>query len=118
MNPKQKSFIMVCTGSSCPNPIKLLIPQNLNHFKWAEFRKAKSGYKLHLQLVFNQDCSHYPDKEVMTNANERDWNKLEILVDDKEAMYVFDRGYVDYKHFDSFTDVSFSDSRKLQSFAL
>ena len=89
-------------------PLKVIdsttIPLNLNHFKWAEFRKTKSGYKLHLRLVFNEDGSHYPDKEVMTNAKEHDRNQLEVLVDDKEAMYVFDRGYVDYKRFDSFTD--------------
>ena len=42
----------------------------------------------------------------MTNAKEHDHNQLEVLVDDKEAMYVFDRGYVDYKRFDSFTDDS------------
>lgn len=89
-------------------PLKIIdsttIPLNFNHFKWAEFRKTKSGYKLHLRLVFNEDGSHYPDKEVMTNAKEHDRGQLEVLVDDKEAMYVFDRGYVDYNRFDSFTD--------------
>ena len=89
-------------------PLKIIdsttIPLNLNHFKWAKFRKTKSGYKLHLRLVFNEAGSHYPDKEVMTNAKEHDRNQLEVLVDDKEAMYVFDRGYVDYNRFDSFTD--------------
>ncbi|WP_255485517.1 hypothetical protein [Sporosarcina sp. BP05] len=48
------------------------IPLNFNHFKWAEFRKNKSGYKLHLSLVFNEDGSHYPDNEVMTIAKEHD----------------------------------------------
>lgn len=43
----------------------------------------------------------------MTNAKEHDRGKLEVLVDDKEAMYVFDRGYVDYKRFDTFTDDGF-----------
>lgn len=89
-------------------PLKIIdsttIPLNVNHFKWAEFRKTKSGYKLHLRLVFNEEGSPYPDKEVMTNAKEHDRGQLEVLVDDKEAMYVFDRGYVDYKRFDSFTD--------------
>lgn len=80
------------------------LPLNLNHFKWAEFRETKSGYKLHLRLVFNEGGSPYPDKEVMTNTKEHDRNQLEILVDDKETMYVFDRAYVDYKRFDSFTD--------------
>lgn len=57
-----------------------------------------------MRLVFNDDGSHYPDKEIMTKAKEHDSNQLEVLVDDREAMYVFDRGYVDYKRFDSFTD--------------
>jgi putative transposase len=30
--------------------------------------------------------------------------KLEIMVDDKECMYVFDRGYLDYERFDRMTD--------------
>lgn len=46
----------------------------------------------------------YPDKAIMTTADEHDRNQLEVLVDDKEAMYVFDRGYVDYKRFDQMTD--------------
>uniref|UniRef100_UPI000372FBDB IS4 family transposase n=1 Tax=Paenisporosarcina sp. TG20 TaxID=1211706 RepID=UPI000372FBDB len=74
------------------------------HFKWAEFRETKAGVKLHLRLVFDENGTHYPDKEVITNAKAHDRNQLEVLVDDKEAMYVFDRGYVDYKRFDLFTD--------------
>jgi IS4 transposase len=41
---------------------------------------------------------------VITTANEHDRNQLEVLVDDQEAMYVFDRGYVDYERFDRMTD--------------
>lgn len=44
----------------------------------------------------------YPDKVTITNAKEHDLNQLEILVDDKEAMYVFDRGYVDYGKIEPF----------------
>ncbi|BAQ09620.1 transposase IS641 [Bacillus sp. OxB-1] len=80
------------------------IPLNVNHFKWAEFRETKAGVKLHIRLVFDENGTHYPDKEVITNAKEHDRNQLEVLVDDKEAMYVFDRGYVDYERFDRFTD--------------
>lgn len=80
------------------------LPMNVNHFKWAEFRETKAGVKLHLRLVFDENGTHYPDKEVITNAKEHDRNQLEVLVDDKEAMYVFDRGYVDYERFDRFTD--------------
>lgn len=80
------------------------LPLNINHFKWAEFRKTKARIKLHLRLVFDEYGTHYPDKETMTNAKESDRNLLEVLVDDKEAMYVFDRGYIDYSRFDTFTD--------------
>lgn len=77
---------------------------NLNNHKWAEFRKTKSGIKLHLHLVFLEKGCSYPDKAVLTNAKEHDRGQLEVLVDDKECMYVFDRGYLDYERFDRMTD--------------
>ncbi|NGP46939.1 IS4 family transposase, partial [Bacillaceae bacterium SIJ1] len=43
-------------------------------------------------------------KAIITTAKGHDRNQLEVLVDDKEAMYVFDRGYVDYDRFDRMTD--------------
>ncbi|SIT09194.1 Transposase DDE domain-containing protein [Virgibacillus pantothenticus] len=46
----------------------------------------------------------YHEKAVITTAKEHDRNQLEVLVDDKESMYVFDRGYVDYARFDRVTD--------------
>lgn len=55
-------------------PLKIIdsstLPLNLNHHKWAEFRKTKSGIKLHLQLVFLEKGCSYPDKAVLTNAKE------------------------------------------------
>ena len=36
----------------------------------------------------------YPEKAVMTTAREHDRGQLEIMVDDKECMYVFDSRYV------------------------
>jgi len=89
-------------------PLKIIdsstLPLNLNHHKWAEFRKTKSGIKLHLRLVFLEKGCSYPDKAVLTNAKEHDRGQLEVLVDDKECMYVFDRGYLDYERFDRMTD--------------
>ena len=89
-------------------PLKIIdsstLPLNLNNHKWAKFRKTKSGVKLHLRLVYmEKDCS-YPDKAVLTNAIKHDSGQLEVLVDDKECMYVFDRGYLDYERFDRMTD--------------
>ncbi|GAB0171968.1 IS4 family transposase [Lysinibacillus sp. CTST325] len=92
-------------------PLKIIdsstLPLNLNNHRWAEFRKTKSGVKLHLRLVYLDKGRSYPDKAVLTNAKEHDRGQLEILVDDKECMYVFDRGYLDYKRFDRMTDDGF-----------
>ena len=89
-------------------PLKIIdsstLPLNLTNHKWAEFRKTKSGVKLHLRLVFMEKGCSYPDKAVLTNAIEHDRGQLEVFVDDKECMYVFDRGYLDYERFDRMTD--------------
>jgi len=89
-------------------PLKIIdsstLPLNLTNHKWAKFRKTKAGVKLHLRLVFMDKDTVYPEKAVITTAKEHDRNQLEVLVDDKEAMYVFDRGYVDYERFDRMTD--------------
>ncbi|WP_133309106.1 IS4 family transposase, partial [Aeribacillus pallidus] len=89
-------------------PLKIIdsstLPLNLTHYKWAKFRKTKAGVKLHLRLVFMDKDTVYPEKAVITTAKEHDRNQLEVLVDDQEAMYVFDRGYVDYERFDRMTD--------------
>jgi IS4 transposase len=89
-------------------PLKIIdsstLPLNLTNHKWAKFRKTKAGVKLHLRLVFMEKGSSYPEKAVMTTAKEHDRGQLEIMVDDKECMYVFDRGYLDYERFDRMTD--------------
>lgn len=89
-------------------PLKIIdstmLPLNLTNYKWVTFRKTKAGVKLHLRLVYMGKDNVYPDKTIMTTADKHDWNQLEVLVDDKEAVYVFDRGYVDYERFDRMTD--------------
>lgn len=89
-------------------PLKIIdsstLPLNLTNHKWAEFRKTKSGVKLHLRLVFMEKGYSYPDKAVLTNAIEHDRGQLEVFIDDKECLYVFDRGYLDYERFDRMTD--------------
>src|SRR5699024_11482024 len=49
----------------------------------------------------------YPERAVRTKAREHNRNQLEVMVDDKECMYVFDRGYLDYERFDRMTDDGF-----------
>ena len=89
-------------------PLKIIdsstLPLNLTNHRWAEFRKTKAGVKLHLRLVFMEKGTSYPEKAVLTNAKEHDRNQLEIMIDDKNCMYVFDRGYLDYERLDRMTD--------------
>lgn len=40
----------------------------------------------------------------MTTAKEHDRGQLEIMVDGKDCMYVFDRGYIDYERVDRMID--------------
>ncbi|UOQ91915.1 IS4 family transposase [Halobacillus shinanisalinarum] len=76
------------------------ISLNLEQHGWAHFRKTKAGVKLHLRLVFMNDKHSYPDEAVITPAKEHDRNQLDVLIDEKEAIYVFDRGYLDFERFD------------------
>jgi IS4 transposase len=89
-------------------PLKIIdsstLPLNLTNHRWAKFRKTKAGVKLHLRLVFMEKGTSYPEKAVMTTAREHDRGQLEVMVDDKECMYVFDRGYLNYERFDRMTD--------------
>lgn len=80
------------------------IPLNIKKYRWAEFRKTKAGLKIHMRLVMMDKNTTYPDQLTMTTAKEHDRNQLEVLVDDPNAMYVFDRGYLDYERFDRMTD--------------
>ncbi len=80
------------------------IPLCLTDYKWARFSQTKAGVKLHLRLVFMENGTTFPEKATITPANVHDRTQLEVLVDEKEAMYVFDRGYVDYEAFDRFCD--------------
>ncbi|KOY80557.1 IS4 family transposase [Lysinibacillus macroides] len=119
------------TRRKTTTPLKIIdsstLPLNLNNHKWAKFRKTKSGLKLHLRLVLMEKGCSYPDQSVLTNAHKHDRSQLEVLVDDKECMYVFDRGYLDYERFDCMTDEGYcfvsrlrknAVVRKLETFSL
>jgi hypothetical protein len=76
----------------------------LQKYKWATFRKTKAGIKIHLRLVFANQRDVYPEKISLTCAKSNDRTQMESLIDEVGAMYVFDRGYVDYEKFDEYTD--------------
>src|SRR5699024_11827667 len=66
--------------------------------------KTQHGVKLPLRLVFMEQGLSYPVQAVITNAAEHDRGQLDVLIDDKACMYVFDRGYLDYERFYRMTD--------------
>jgi hypothetical protein len=74
----------------------------LTRYPWAIFRQTKSGIKLHLRLQF-QDGIALPGQAVITNAKVADKREMdELVVTDKDAINVFDRGYIDYRKFDQY----------------
>ncbi|WP_082129754.1 transposase [Aneurinibacillus tyrosinisolvens] len=76
----------------------------LTKYKWATFRKTKAGVKIHLRLAFLKDNDVVPEKVKVTPAKPTDRTQMEILIDETDATYVFDRGYVEYDKFDEYRD--------------
>ena len=72
----------------------------LTFFDWAEFRSTKAGIKMHTSL---DGATGVPDRIIFSNAKCHDRNKMDELMTDKGTIYICDKGYVDYKKFDSYT---------------
>ena len=78
------------------------ITMSLTQYRWADYRKTKSGVKLHLRIKFVDDIS-IPDKAVITKAKPADRKQMDhLVVSEKDAINVLDRAYVDYKKFDDY----------------
>lgn len=76
----------------------------LNSYLWADYRKTKAGVKIHQCLVYQNGYS-YPERAILTTARKSDKSQLdELLTTDPNALYVFDRGYVDYRKWDDYCD--------------
>jgi len=76
----------------------------LSRYPWAVFRKTKSGIKLHLRLKFTKEGA-VPDDVIFTPAKQADKTQMDsLVVEETDALNVFDRGYVDYKKFDSYCE--------------
>ena len=61
-------------------------------FRWAEFRSAKSGIKVHTQIDITTEI---PVFYRITNAKVHDVNSMDWFTYEALACYVFDRGYFD-----------------------
>ncbi|WHY80829.1 IS4 family transposase [Siminovitchia fortis] len=72
----------------------------LSQHVWADFRNTKAGVKMHTSIVFCEGES-YLDKLIITPARPADEIQLDaLIVIDKDALHVFDRGYYNFEKFD------------------
>lgn len=73
----------------------------LSQYLWADFRTTKGGVKLRQRIRFDGDP--IPDKATITEARKSDKSQLDqLIVEDEDALNVFDRGYLQYKMFDHY----------------
>jgi hypothetical protein len=74
----------------------------LSQYLWADFRETKAGVKLHQRIRFDGG-DPIPDEAIITVARKSDKSQLEFLiVEDEDALNVFDRGYLKYELFDRY----------------
>jgi hypothetical protein len=74
----------------------------LKKYGWATFRKTKAGVKLHLRVTFLEPGVVYPDKAILTPAKPADHTQMDVLIDEADATYLMDRGYLDYRKYDDY----------------
>jgi hypothetical protein len=65
----------------------------LSIFPWATFRKTKSALKIHTQLNLK---TNIPEMAIITAASVSELAALDLFHFEKDSIYVFDRGYIDY----------------------
>lgn len=65
----------------------------LSLFPWAKFRTHKAGVKMHTLLDLH---GNIPTFLVITNAKVHDVNILDIIIFEVGAIYIMDRGYLDF----------------------
>jgi hypothetical protein len=61
-------------------------------FSWAKFRSTKSGIKIHTQIDI---ATEIPVFYRISNANVHDTKSMDWIIFERQACYVFDRGYFD-----------------------
>jgi hypothetical protein len=87
----------------------------VSKYRWAEFRKTKAGVKLHLRFIHEKNGS-YPDEAILTSARPADKTQMDALVvEDPNALNIFDRGYIDYRKFDLYCAKSIRFVTRLKS---
>lgn len=76
----------------------------LSQYRWADFRNTKAGVKIHQRILFCEGNT-VPDKVIITPARPADKTQLDsLIVHEKDALHVFDRGYFDFDKFDEYCE--------------
>lgn len=76
----------------------------LSQYRWADFRNTKAGVKIHTRVVFHEG-EVSPDKIIVTPARPADATQLDaLMVVEKDALHVFDRGYFNFQKFDNYCE--------------
>ena len=85
---------------------------------WAKFRKARCGVKLHLRVCFDYETT-FPEQVSITPAKVADKKELNsLIVEDPDAIHVFDRGYVDYHLYSQYIERKVRFATRLKDNAL
>lgn len=71
---------------------------------WAYVSHHWSGVKLHVRVVVANPDAVYPDKVIPSTGNVDDRKGSIELVVESDATYVMDRGYIDYRKMDKWTE--------------
>src|SRR5690606_7888724 len=64
--------------------------------EWAYCSRDKNGVKLHLRLAVVDRDTRFPDDVVLSTSAVSDQQGALSLVIESDAIYVFDRGYLNY----------------------
>jgi len=74
----------------------------LSTFSWAKFRKTKAAVKMHTLLDLR---GNLPTFIYITDGKVHDVNALDVIPFEKNAIYIMDRGYVDFDRLFSITQL-------------
>jgi hypothetical protein len=70
-----------------------IVDLSLSVFPWAHFRSTKAGLKIHVLLDV---ATSIPTFVCVTHAKVMDHSMLDLIPPEPGAIYVMDRGYIDY----------------------
>lgn len=97
---KQTPFVQNIGRLHVIDSTTMSMSMSLSQYPWATFRKTKAGVRVHMRVVVTKDLI-VPDKAVLLPATHADQTQMNEPIDiDPNALYLFDRGYLDYKMYD------------------